>query len=84
MERTARVLTIVVRLCGGVALALGLIFWLGCGRTLTWLHIAVGIGLVLSIWALIEVAHVAMGIVAIWIANRLLRSVPGAAANTPV
>src|SRR5215831_7473245 len=48
----ARILNIMIRLCGTGALLLGVAFWLGFARGLTQLHIGLGIGLVVSLWAL--------------------------------
>jgi hypothetical protein len=56
METTARVLNILIRVCGGAALALGFAFWLGYLRFLTQVHIGLGLGLVLSLWALAGIA----------------------------
>ena len=56
METSARVLNIMIRVCWGAALALGLAFWLGYARSLTLLHIRFGIGIVLSLWALSVIA----------------------------
>jgi hypothetical protein len=52
MNMPARLLNILIRVCGAGALALGLAFWLGYARSLTQLHMGLGIGLVLSLWAL--------------------------------
>jgi hypothetical protein len=52
METSARVLNIMIRVCGGAGLALGLAFWLGYAGSLTLLHIRFGIAVVLSLWAL--------------------------------
>jgi len=48
----ARILNIMIRLCGTGALLLGVAFWLGFARGLTQLHMGLGIGLVISLWAL--------------------------------
>jgi hypothetical protein len=56
METSARVLNVMIRVCWGAALALGLAFWLGYARSLTMLHIRFGIGVVLSLWALAVIA----------------------------
>jgi hypothetical protein len=46
MHKTARLLEGLLRLCGSAALLLGLAFWLGYGRSLTWLHIRLGTAVV--------------------------------------
>ena len=56
METSARVLNLMIRVCGGAALALGLAFWLGYAGSLTLLHIRFGIGIVLALWALAAIA----------------------------
>ena len=56
METSARVLNILIRICGGAALALGVAFWLGYARALTVLHIRFGIVVVLSLWVLAAIA----------------------------
>jgi hypothetical protein len=56
LNTAARVLNTLIRICGAGALVLGLAFWLGYGRSLTPLHIALGIGLVICLWALTGVA----------------------------
>jgi hypothetical protein len=56
METSARLLNTLIRACGGAALALGLAFWLGYGRSLTQAHIGFGIGLVGALWALAGIA----------------------------
>jgi len=56
MEISARVLNILIRACGGAALALGVAFWLGYARALTVLHIRFGIVVVLSLWVLAAIA----------------------------
>ena len=56
METSARVLNILIRVFGGAALALGLAFWLGYAPSFTLLHIRLGIGVVLCLWALAAVA----------------------------
>src|SRR5262245_32594881 len=117
MVKLATWLNILVRLCGTGALGLGVAFWLGYARFLTRLHMTLGIGLVLSLWALaaialksrtrggliafasvwglvtwvfgmkqgqiltgpphgiVEVAHLAVGIIAIALASRLAKAV---------
>src|SRR5262245_40275622 len=45
-----RVLTVLNRAFGAGAFILGLAFWLGYARSLTRLHIGLGIGLVLCLW----------------------------------
>ena len=56
METSTRVLNIMIRVCGGAALALGLAFWLGYAQSLTLLHIRFGIVIVLCLWALAAIA----------------------------
>jgi len=56
MNTFARLLNILIRLCGAGALVLGLAFWLGYARSLTELHIGLGIGLVVLLWAMAGVA----------------------------
>jgi hypothetical protein len=56
MNAPARVLNIVIRICGVVALVLGLAFWLGYAGSLIQMHITCGIVLVLSLWALAGIA----------------------------
>jgi hypothetical protein len=56
MNTLARLLNILIRLCGAGALALGLVFWLGYARSLTQLHIGLGIGLVALLWVMAGVA----------------------------
>ena len=56
METSARVLNIMIRVCGSAALVLGLAFWLGYARSLTLLHIRFGMAIVLSLWALAAIA----------------------------
>ena len=51
MNAAAHVLTLLIRIFGASALALGLAFWLGYARFLILLHIAFGMGLVLSLLA---------------------------------
>ena len=54
--KTARLLNILIRAFGVMALVLGLAMWLGYGRSLTPWHIRFGIGLVLSLWVLAGMA----------------------------
>ena len=49
--KAAEVLNVLIRAAAGSALALGLAFWLGYARSLTQLHMGLGIGLVLCVWA---------------------------------
>jgi hypothetical protein len=56
MDTSARVLNLLIRALGAGALALGLAFWLGYARSLTQLHMGLGIGLVLSVWAVSLIA----------------------------
>jgi hypothetical protein len=56
MDSSARVLNSLIRALGAGALALGLAFWLGYARSLTQLHMGLGIGLVLSVWAVSLIA----------------------------
>src|SRR5262245_39305269 len=56
MNTPARFLSILLRVCGAGALALGLSFWLGYARSLTQLHMAFGFGLVASLWGLAGIA----------------------------
>jgi hypothetical protein len=52
MNTSARLLGIALRICGVGALALGLAFWFGYAWSLRRLHIALGIGVVVCLWAL--------------------------------
>ena len=54
--KTARLLNILIRAFGVVALALGLAMWLGNSRSFTRWHIGLGIGVVVSSWALAGMA----------------------------
>jgi hypothetical protein len=56
MDTSARVLNLLIRAPGTGVLALGLAFWLGYARSLTQLHMGLGIGLVLSVWAVSLIA----------------------------
>jgi hypothetical protein len=56
MDTSARVLNLLIRALGAGALALGLAFWLGYARSLTQLHMGLGIALVLSVWAVSLIA----------------------------
>jgi hypothetical protein len=56
MNVAVRVLDILIRAFGAAALVLGLAFWLGYARSLTQLHIGLGIGVVLCLWAVAWVA----------------------------
>ena len=117
MHKTARLLEGLLRLCGSAALLLGLAFWLGYGRSLTWLHIRLGtavvalllviaglawragagvrivalaVGWSILVWFLgmrqgrilpgsfhwvVEVAHLAVGMIAIALGERLAATV---------
>jgi hypothetical protein len=52
----ARALNVLIRAFGTAAMVLGLTFWLGYARSLTQLHIGLGIGLVLCLWAVSWIA----------------------------
>jgi hypothetical protein len=52
----ARLLLLFLRAFGGTALLLGLTFWLGFARSLTALHMRLGIALVLCLWAMSVIA----------------------------
>jgi hypothetical protein len=56
MNRFARLLNALIRFCGAASLALGLAFWLGYARSLTQLHIGLGISLVVLLWAIAGMA----------------------------
>jgi hypothetical protein len=56
MNTAARFFEIIIRICGGGALILGLAFWLGYGRSFTQLHIRLGMAVVLSLWVLAGIA----------------------------
>src|SRR5262245_58025811 len=56
MNTTARVFNVVIRVCGAGAFLLGLAFWCGYARSLTWLHMGLGIGLVVSLWVTAGIA----------------------------
>ena len=56
MDTSARVLNLLIRALGAGALALGLAFWSGYARSLTQLHMVLGLGLVLSVWVLSWIA----------------------------
>ena len=56
MNTSVRLLGIALRICGVGALALGLAFWFGYAWSFRGLHIALGIGLVLCLWALAGIA----------------------------
>lgn len=45
-----RIASIVLRVCGGLALLLGLLFWSGNGYTLLRVHMLLGLLVVLSLW----------------------------------
>jgi hypothetical protein len=52
----ARLVNVLIRFLGGVALVLGLLMWSGYARSLTQLHMWLGISLVLSLWVLAVIA----------------------------
>jgi hypothetical protein len=56
MKPAARFFEVLIRICGGGALVLGLAFWLGYARSFTRLHIWLGIAVVLSLWILAGIA----------------------------
>ncbi len=56
MNTSARLLGITLRVCGAGALGLGLAFWSGYDWSFRRLHIALGIGVVLYLWALAGIA----------------------------
>ena len=56
MDTSARVLNLLIRALGAGALALGLAFWSGYARSLTQLHMVLGLGLVLSVWVVSWIA----------------------------
>ncbi len=56
MNTSARLLGIALRVCGVGALALGLAFWSGYAWSFRRLHIALGIGVVVCLWALAGIA----------------------------
>ena len=62
MHKTARLLVGLLRLCGSAALLLGLAFWLGYGRSLTWLHIRLGTAVVLLLLVIAGLAWRAAGV----------------------
>lgn len=64
--KTIQLLLVFLRAFGGAALLLGLSFWLGYARSLTQLHIRLGIALVLCLWA--------MSLIAWWKTGRIGRS----------
>jgi hypothetical protein len=55
-----RIASIVLRVCGGLALLLGLLFWLGIARNFLPVHILLGVLVVLSLW-IIGVAQAVAG-----------------------
>lgn len=61
MNAAAYLLNLVIRVLGASALALGLSFWLGYARSLTQLHMLLGIGLLLSLWAVAWIAWLSAG-----------------------
>jgi hypothetical protein len=56
MYTSTRVLTILIRVCGFGAFALGLAFWFGYAGSYIQVHTTLGIMLVLSLWALAGIA----------------------------
>src|SRR5258706_14902421 len=56
MNTSARLLRIALRICGAGAFALGLAFWFGYAWSFRRLHIALGIGVVVCLWALAGIA----------------------------
>jgi hypothetical protein len=56
MYTPTRVLTILIRVCGFGAFALGLAFWFGYAGSYIQVHTTLGIMLVLSLWALAGIA----------------------------
>src|SRR5262249_5081109 len=56
MSTTARLFNIFIRVCGAGAFLLGFAFWCGYARSLTWLHMGFGIGLVVSLWVTAGIA----------------------------
>jgi len=56
MNAAARILVVLARLFGLTAVVLGLLFWAGYARGWTGLHMAVGSGMVLSLFVLAVVA----------------------------
>src|SRR5262249_44417867 len=53
---TAGLFNVFIRVCGAGAFVLGLAFWCGYARSLTWLHMGLGIGLVVSLWVTAGIA----------------------------
>jgi hypothetical protein len=47
-----RIASILLRLCGGLALILGLLFWGGIAREFLWVHMLLGVLVVLSLWVI--------------------------------
>ena len=56
MTKAIQLFTIILRICGGTALLLGLAFWLGYGRSFTRLHMDLGMAVVVSLWVLAALA----------------------------
>jgi hypothetical protein len=56
MNIAARFLKILLSLCGGGALIIGLAFWLGFGRSFTPLHIRLGTAVVVLLWVISGIA----------------------------
>jgi hypothetical protein len=47
-----RIASILLRLCAGLALILGLLFWGGMAREFLWVHMLLGMLLVLLLWVI--------------------------------
>lgn len=56
MKAAARFFEVLIRICGGCALILGLALWAGYGRSFIQLHIGLGIAVVVSLWVLTGMA----------------------------
>ena len=56
MNTAAQLFKVFLRIAGGAALLLGLAFWLGYGRSLTRLHMDLGVAVVISLWVLAGIA----------------------------
>ena len=62
MNTAAQFLKILIGMCGGGGLILGLAFWLGYDRSFSELYIGLGMALFLSLWILAPGAIVRHGI----------------------